>query len=59
MTNKELKKLSRAELLEMLIVKSKEVEVLEEKLDKATKQLNDRKIVIDNGRGFFTTKRCV
>lgn len=48
MTNKELKKLSRAELLEMLIAQSKEVAALKEQLDKAEEQLNDRKIIIEN-----------
>ena len=48
MTNKELKKLSRAELLEMLIAQSKEVAALKEQLEKAEEQLNDRKIIIEN-----------
>lgn len=48
MTNKELKKLSRSELLEMLIAQSKEVSALKEQLDNATKSLNDRKIILEN-----------
>ncbi len=47
MTGKELKKLSRAELLEMLIAQSREVASLKEQLDDAVKQLNDRRILID------------
>ena len=38
MTDKELKKLSRAELLEMLIEQSKRADELQAKLDKAEKQ---------------------
>ena len=37
MSEKELKKLSRADLLEMLISQSKEVQQLQEKLEKAEK----------------------
>ncbi len=48
MTKKELKKLTRAELLEMLIARSKEVSALKEQLDSATKSLDDRRIVIEN-----------
>lgn len=48
MTNKELKKLTRAELLEMLIAQSKEVASLKEQLNRAEEQLKDRQILIDN-----------
>lgn len=48
MTNKEMKKLSRSELLEMLISQSKEVSALKEQLDTAAKSLNDRKITLEN-----------
>ena len=48
MTNKELKKLSRSELLEMLLSQSKEVEKLKEQLKKVNKLLEDRHIAIDN-----------
>lgn len=48
MTNKELKKLTRAELLEMLIAQSKEVASLKEQLNCAEEQLKDRQILIDN-----------
>lgn len=48
MTNKELKKLTRSELLEMLIARSKEVSALKEQLDSATKSVNDRRIIIEN-----------
>ena len=48
MTDKELKKLSRVELLEMLLAQSKEVKRLEEQLKKANEMLEDRRIMIDN-----------
>ncbi len=47
MTSRDLKKLSRAELLEMLIAQSKEVAALRERLDDAQKRLNDRTIIIN------------
>ena len=46
MTDKELKKLSRAELLEMLLAQSKEKQRLEEELAEARKKLEDREIRI-------------
>lgn len=42
MTDKELKKLSRAELLELLLMQTKEVERLREKLAKAESLLSER-----------------
>ena len=48
MTPKELRKLSRRELLEMLIVQTRKVETLEKQLAEANRQLNDKKIVIEN-----------
>lgn len=48
MANKDLKKLSRAELLEMLIAQSKEVADLRERLNDAEEQLADRQIRIDS-----------
>lgn len=48
MANKELKKLSRAELLEMLIAQSKEVAALKKQLNHAEELLQDRQILIDN-----------
>lgn len=48
MTDKELRKLSRAELLEMLLIQSKEVEKLHIELDEANQKLNDRKILLEN-----------
>lgn len=44
MTEKELKKLSRAQLLELLLAQTREVEHLREKLEKAEKLLVDRHI---------------
>lgn len=48
MTNKEMKKLSRAELLEMLIEQSKRVKELETQLDEANRKLNERAIILQN-----------
>lgn len=48
MTNKELKRLSRGELLEMLIAQASENEKLKQELEEARAALQDRSIVIDN-----------
>lgn len=47
MTDKELKRLSRAELLELLIGQMKENQRLQAGLDAANKALHDRAIVIE------------
>ena len=47
MTDKELKRLSRSELLEMLIAQMKENEALQSRLELAEEQLNDRKIAVE------------
>lgn len=47
MTDKELKRLSRAELLEMLLAQMKENEKLKTRLDEMQTQLDDRQIMID------------
>ena len=47
MTDKELKKLSRAELLEMLIAQSKRADELQEKMEKAEAELNSRQLKVD------------
>ena len=44
---KDSKRLSRAELLEMLIEQSKEVESLKKKVDELQKQLDDAKAELD------------
>ena len=44
MTNKELKKLRRADLLELLLVQTRETEKLKKKLLAAEKDLEDRQI---------------
>lgn len=44
MTNKELKKLSRADLLELLLVQTREAERLKKKLVAAEKELEERQI---------------
>ena len=48
MTDKELKRLSRGELLEMLIQQSKELERLRKQLDAAESALQNREIAITN-----------
>lgn len=48
MTDKELRKLSRAELLEMLIAQSKEVALLKKQLQEANEKLEDKRIMIEN-----------
>ena len=46
MTDKELKKLSREQLLEMLLAQTREVNRLQQELDSARQQLQDRTIRI-------------
>lgn len=48
MTDKNLKKLSRADLLELLLEESKENERLREKLRVASEKLKDKTILIQN-----------
>ena len=45
MTEKELRRLSRRELLEMLITRTMENERLTEELQQAQKELSDRKLI--------------
>lgn len=47
MTDAELKKLSRSELLEMLLVQTKEVERLQKQLAQAEQKMADQKISMD------------
>lgn len=47
MTDKELKRLSRGELLEMLIAQVKENHALRKQLDQAQAQLRDRSIILE------------
>ena len=47
MTEKELRRLSRRELLEMLITRTIENERLTEELQQARKELSDRKLIQD------------
>jgi len=44
MTDKELKRLSRAELLELLIIQTRETERLQAELDMTRQQLEDRRL---------------
>lgn len=48
MEDKELRKLKRADLLEILIEQGKEIERLEKALEEAEKKLNDKRISIEN-----------
>ena len=48
MTAKELKKLKRSELLEMLLARTEEVERLRAELDEANEKLADRAICLEN-----------
>ena len=48
MTGKELKRLSRTELLEILLHQVEENEQLRERLEEAERQLTERAIVIEN-----------
>jgi hypothetical protein len=47
MTDRELKRLSRMELLGLLIEQMKENERLQERIDTLEKQLEERRIIID------------
>jgi tRNA U34 5-methylaminomethyl-2-thiouridine-forming methyltransferase MnmC len=47
MADKELRKLSRAELIEMLLEQSKRVANLEEQLKKAKEKLKNREIILN------------
>ncbi len=48
MTEKELKRLSRAELLEMLIATAKKLDRVEKELDSAKKELARRDVAVSN-----------
>lgn len=48
MTDKELKKLGRAELLEMLLTQTREVETLKKQVEELTARVDSRKIAIAN-----------
>lgn len=48
MTEKKLRKLSRRELLEMLVVQTRKVESLEKQLEEANQKLQDKMIQIEN-----------
>lgn len=47
MTDKELKRLSRSELLELLLIQTKETERLSKKLEKAEKMLSERQLKME------------
>lgn len=48
MTDKELKKLSREELLEMLLSQTRETERLKKELEKANAELEQRRLILEN-----------
>ena len=48
MTDKELRKLTRAELLEMLISQGRDVERMRQEIDELKQQLADKSIAIEN-----------
>ena len=48
MTEKELRRLNRKELLEMLIVQSKELNRVQQELNETKRQLNDRRILLED-----------
>lgn len=48
MDNQKLRKISRKELLEILLSQAKRIDELEQKLEKAESKLNSKKITIDN-----------
>lgn len=47
MTDRELRKMSRVQLLELLIEKTRELEQVKEQLEQALEQLNDRGVVVE------------
>jgi hypothetical protein len=47
MNDKELRKLNRAELLEILVKQSKEIDSLQKQLDEANAKLNDKNLKIE------------
>ena len=48
MDDKKLRKISRKELLEILLSQAKRIDELEQKLEKAESKLNSKRITIDN-----------
>ena len=52
MTDKDMKKLGRAELLQMLIEQAKENDVLKEELAELNGRLEERRITIDNAESL-------
>ena len=48
MTDKELRKLNRKELLEILVEQQREIDRLKSELEQAEKELQERRIIIEN-----------
>ena len=63
MTEKELKKLSRQELLEILLVQSKKIDRLRTQLEEARQQIAEKELVIAEAGsiagGVAFSQRCV
>ena len=48
MTNKDLKKMKRSELLEIMLAQSREIDSLRKRIDELEEQLDDKQIKIEN-----------
>lgn len=59
MTDKELKKLKRSELLEMLLEQTKRVESLEKELELKNKELENRRIIIEKAGSIAEASLCL
>ena len=59
MTKKDLKKLSRLDLIEMLLTLTRENEQLRGELDQARKQLEDRTIAVENVGSLAEATLCL
>ena len=57
MTDKALRKLSRKDLLDLLLDQAKELELLRSELNQANKQLANRKIELENAGTFLCCKK--
>ena len=57
MTDKELRRLSRSELLEMLIAQTEENRQLKIRLERAEAQLRDRRIAVETPRASMPRRQ--
>ena len=58
MIEKDLKKLRRAELLEIMLDQSYEIDQLRKRVKELEEQLEDREIIIENAGSIFLGKMC-